>query len=90
MSSPRAVLLRALAYVVGGLIAVGWAFQYGSDRWSDAHCGPDAGDCDLGLFEGFAWAAGAFALCVVSVVVLEMLLRRRRQREASAKADATR
>lgn len=92
MSSPRAVLLRALAYLAGGLIAVGWAFQHGVSRWEQANCsGPDdEGDCDLGVFTGFVWAGGAFVAVVVAVVVVELLLRRRRQRVASASADATR
>ncbi|WP_296601534.1 hypothetical protein [Nocardioides sp.] len=91
MSSPRAVLLRALAYLVGGVVLVVWAFQHGVERWDDAHCaGPDEGDCDLGMFTGFGWAAGALLLGVLAAVLLELWLRRRRQRDASANADATR
>jgi hypothetical protein len=90
MTSSRAVLLRVLAYLAGGLIVVGWAFQHGVERWEDAHCsGPDEGDCDLGFFTGFGWAAGAFVLVVVVVLAVELWLRRR-QRDASASADATR
>jgi drug/metabolite transporter (DMT)-like permease len=91
MTSPRAVLLRALTYLAGGLIVVGWAFQYGVERWDDANCGgPDEGDCDLGVLAGFGWGAGALVLWGLAVVVLELWLRRRRQRLASASADATR
>ncbi len=93
MSSPRAVLLRALAYLVGGVVLVVWAFQHGVSRWEDANCsGPDEGDCDLGVFTGFAWAGGAVLGVVVVMVTVELVLLRRRrdQRDASANADATR
>lgn len=91
MSSPRAVLLRALAWMAGGLVVVGWAFGHGVTRWEDAHCvGPDEGDCDLGVLTGLGWAAGALVLWVLTVVLVELWLRRRRQALASARADATR
>lgn len=94
MTSPRLVLVRALGYLAGTAALVAWAFQYGVERWEDAHCsGPDEGDCDLGVLTGFGWALGALVLAVAFVVVLEMWLRRRRrrrQRLASASADATR
>lgn len=92
MATSRAVLLRWLAYLVGGAALVLWAFQFGVERWDDANCsGPgDEGDCDLGVFSGFAWAGGALVSVIVAVVLVEWALRRRAQRDASASADATR
>jgi len=63
------------AVVVAGAMYV--AFLAGETHFERVHCGgPDPGDCDLGFIDGSIWAAAAFVVTLIAVVLVELIIRR--------------
>ncbi len=78
-----------IAYLATLLLLPVLAFFVGMARYDSANCsGPGFdGECDVAAVEGLLWAAAAFGVACVAVLIIEVRLARRRRGQAASAQD---
>lgn len=75
---------RFVGYLTATVTLVFVAFFMGVAHFEYTECsGPDfGGECDVSVLGGLAWSAGAILLAVITIPIIEVLLRSRRRRRS--------
>lgn len=73
--------LRGVSYLAATMLFAFVAFWAGVSYYDRTECAGDFdGECDLGILEGFVWAAVALVVALSVIVTWEIVRRRRRPR----------